>query len=219
MKIVTRSVIVASLITSPAFATESESEPGAVVIGIVGDIDPMLAWREFDPATGKLKPFRVTSNLATGTKTQVSELFSMIGRLGKSDKRYRRNAAGVSYRIAKLPPGFYVLEAINTGRRRSLFEGTVPVVQIIANRTTYAGDHGIQVDAKEGGTTTAIGRDASKAQEFLLTFPDMPDVLGEGESGTATLRCFGKGVAFADQLVCDSERSAVSDLTLLKAQR
>ena len=210
----TLAIALAVLAGAPLTAGKPDREKGAVVIGVVGALEPTLTWRPFDPATGKLLPFRITQNVAKGAQAKLTELFSGFGRLGRADKRFHRSDTGVSYRFAELPPGFYVLEAITAGRRRSVFGGTVPVVRIVAGQTTYAGDHAVRIDRQVGGRADPVRRDAERARQFVSTFPDLPSVLTEDDSGSATLICVGKPVAFADQIVCDAERSVVSDITL-----
>lgn len=197
----------------PAQARTTDATRGVAVIGVRGDIAPGLVWRQFDPSTGKLLPFSVAQNVGTGARKALSNLFGGLGRLGRADKRYDANEAGVSYRMSELPPGTYVLEAVNADGRRSVFGGSVPIVRINAGQASYVGDYTVRIDKDEGGRAIAAGRTVSGARAFLATFPKVKSSLVDGDSGTATLDCRGKSVAFADQLVCDSDRSLVSSIT------
>lgn len=197
----------------PAQARNTDATKGVAVIGVRGDIALGLVWRQFDPTTGKLLPFSVARNVGTGTRKALSNLFSGLGRLGRGDKRYDASEAGVSYRMSELPPGSYVLEAVNADGRRSVFNGSVPIVRVSAGQASYAGDYTVTIDKDEGGRAIAAGRTVSGARAFLATFPKVKSPLVDGDSGTATLDCRGKSVAFADQLVCDSDRSLVSNIT------
>ena len=208
---------IALLAVGPVQAKETKSPKGVVVVGVVGTVAPDLIWRQFDPSTGKLSTFSVAKNVGSNAKKAVSGLFGALGRAGRADKRYGLNAAGVSYTMAELPPGIYVLEAANTYAQMSVFDGSVPIIQIAAGQTSYVGDYNIQIVKGEGGRTVAAGRSVDGAKAFLATFPKIKSPLGSDRGGTATLDCKGKGVAFASQLVCDGDLSTVRNITLFGA--
>ena len=207
-------LVLAAALASPARSQESEPGKGMVIIGVAGDAQPVLAWREIDPVTGRLKPFEVTKNVASGAGSALSDVFGGLGRLGRRDKRFAPNAAGMSYSVVSLKPGTYILEALTLGRRRAVFAGPVPIVRIEAGQATYAGDYAIAVEKGIGGVATAKGRSLAGAANFVAMFPKVTDKLVEVGSGTATLSCVGKLVAFADQIVCDAEQSRVTGITL-----
>lgn len=204
---------VSILTIGPVQAREARTPKGVVVVGVLGNVAPTLIWRQFDPSTGKLLSFSVTQNIGVNVKKSLSGLFSALGRAGRADKRYAPNGAGVSYRMAELPPGIYVLEAANTDTSMLVFEGNVPVVRIVAGQTSYVGDYTMQIIKGEGARAIAAGRAVAGAQAFLATFPKIKSPLGGDSGGTATLDCKGKGVAFASQLVCDANLSTVSNTT------
>ena len=201
-----------AVLTSPAHSQESEPGKGMAIVGVAGDARPTLTWREFDQTSGRLKSFEVTKNVASGAGRALSEVFGGLGRLGRSDKRFAPNAAGVSYAIVSLKPGTYVLEAMTLRRRRAVFAGQVPVVRIEAGQATYAGDYAIAIDKGIGGVATAQGRSLAGATSFIAMFPKVTDGIVDGNSGTATLNCSGKLVAFADQIVCDADQSRVTGI-------
>ena len=203
-----------AVLASPSVAQESEAGKGMVLVGVAGDALPVLTWREFDPGTGRLKPFEVTKDVVSGAGRALSEVFSGLGRLGRSDKRFAANAAGIRYGIVSLKPGTYVLEALTLGRRRAVFAGQVPVVRIEAGQATYAGDYAISIDKGIGGVAIAKGGSLAGATSFVAMFPKVTDRVVDAGSGTATLDCLGKPVAFADQIVCDADQSRVSSITL-----
>lgn len=200
------------VLASPAHSQDSEPGKGMAIVGVAGDAQPALTWREFDPTTGRLKSFEITKNVASGAGRALSEVFGGLGRLGRGDKRFAPNAAGVSYTIVDLKPGIYVLEALTLGRRRAVFSGQVPVVRIEAGQATYAGDYAIAIDKGIGGVATAQGRSLAGATSFVAVFPKVTDGVVDGNSGTATLDCSAKMVAFADQIVCDADQSRVTSI-------
>ncbi len=210
-------IVLSILMIVPAEARKDKAAKGVVVVGVLGTSAPTLIWRQFDPSTGKLLSFSTVQNVGDNVKKSLSGLFGALGRAGRADKRYTPNEAGVSYRMAELPPGVYVLEAVNTDNRMAVFEGSVPIVRITARQTSYVGDYTIQIIKGEGGRTIAAGRTLSGAQAFLATFPKIKSPLSADSGGTATLDCKGKGVAFASQLVCDSDLSLVSDIVFSPA--
>jgi hypothetical protein len=196
----------------PAQADDSDAINGVVVIGVKGDFPPDFTWRPFDTSTGKLLTFNVVQNVASETKKQLSSLFSDLGRLGRRDKRYKLNKAGVSYRMAKLSPGTYVLETITTPKRWSAFQGQVPIVRVVAGQAAYVGDYIIEEDKNSGGRAYAAGYSTADASVFLAAFPKVTSPLVADGYGTATIDCRGKLVAFASQLVCDADQSLVTNV-------
>ena len=200
---------------SAGVADEPNLANGVVVVGVKADFAPDFTWRPFDPTTGKLLPFKVVRNITQESKKQLSSLFSGLGRLGRRDKRYDSNSAGVSYRMAELPPGTYVLETIAVPGVRMALNGQVPIVRIAAGRTTYVGDYLIERDKKKGGRASDAGRSFAEARAFLAAFPKVTEPLTDDGSGAATFDCFGKLVPFASQLVCDSNKSLVSNIAFL----
>lgn len=191
--------------------TEADGPEGIVVIGVKADFTPEFTWRPFDPSTGKLRPFKVVKNVADEAQKKLSGLFSTIGRFGGRDKRYVSNEAGISYRFAKLAPGSYVLETVAVPGRWTAFDGQVPIVQIVSGKASYVGDFLIERD-KSGARATAIGSSLNGARTFLAAFPKESSILVEEEIGNATLDCRGKLVAFASQIVCDTEQSLVKEV-------
>ena len=192
-------IIVAAIVPAlcPAQAGEPAESDGTVVIGVRGDPSQEVTWRPFDPSNGKLLPFKLVDNIATESKKQFSALFSGLGRLGRRDKRYDNSKVGVSYRMAELPPGTYILATVNTAKRRAIFTGPVPIVRITGGKASYAGDYTIEIDEKVGGRATALGRSLVDAQGFLAAFPKIKNPLLNAGSGTATFDCHGKFVPFA----------------------
>ncbi|MEK6637303.1 MAG: hypothetical protein AABY88_04385 [Pseudomonadota bacterium] len=211
-KVALITLFVSNVAFYPAYAGDNEPTKGVAVIGVKGEFSPEFTWRSFDPLTGKLLPFSVTKNVTKGAQKALSNLFGGLGRLGRSDKRYNRNRDGVSYRMAELRPGTYVLETVTVNRRWSVLDGQVPIVRVVSGQATYVGDYTIEVGKKKGAKALAAGRSVTDASAFLATFPNVKASLVDEGSETATLDCKGKLVAFADQLVCDSEQSLVSNI-------